>query len=336
MTKSDDKERQLARRERKREVGRSIEEFRERIGATNAPALTPQAIHHWNRNDQINALIEAGELEPDLGFIVRLLALCTLPRTNPGSRDRYVRRNGPFTLIMIAGGEVPQLPYGTLPRLLLAWMCTEAVRTQSRTLVLGRSLAEFMRQIGVQSSDSGGRWGVRTRLRNQMDRLFRASVELSHESEQGLHRVADHITSETHLWWNPRRPDEPVFWNSTIELGEKFFAEIIDRPLPIDLNVLRAMKRSSLGLDIYLWLTYRLFRLNGPMRLTWRQLHWQFGANPGKTDKVTILNFRKKVLRELGKLKNAWPGLDYRIPRGYLELRPTAARIPPAISTDQV
>ena len=93
MTKSDDKERQLARRERKREVGRSIEEFRERIGATNAPALTPQAIHHWNRNDQINALIEAGELEPDLGFIVRLLALCTLPRTNPGSRDRYVRRN---------------------------------------------------------------------------------------------------------------------------------------------------------------------------------------------------------------------------------------------------
>ena len=237
---------------------------------------------------------------------------------------------------MIAGGEVPQLPYGTLPRLLLAWMCTEAVRTQSRTLVLGRSLAEFMRQIGVQSSDSGGRWGVRTRLRNQMDRLFRASVELSHESEQGLHRVADHITSETHLWWNPRRPDEPVFWNSTIELGEKFFAEIIDRPLPIDLNVLRAMKRSSLGLDIYLWLTYRLFRLNGPMRLTWRQLHWQFGANPGKTDKVTILNFRKKVLRELGKLKNAWPGLDYRIPRGYLELRPTAARIPPAISTDQV
>ena len=48
--------------------------------------------------------------------MARLLALCSLPRTDPGNRDRYVRRNGPFTLIMIAGGEIPKLPYGTLPR----------------------------------------------------------------------------------------------------------------------------------------------------------------------------------------------------------------------------
>ncbi len=111
-------------------------------------ALTPQALHHWEHSDQVNALLEAREAEPDTGFMMRLLALCTLPRTNPGTRDRYVRRNGPFALIMIAGGEIPKLPYGTLPRLLLAWCCTEAVRTQSRTLVLGRSLAEFMRQLG--------------------------------------------------------------------------------------------------------------------------------------------------------------------------------------------
>ena len=81
-----------------------------------------------------------------------------------------------------------------------------------------------------------------------MDRLFRAAVELSHESDEGFHRVADHITTATHLWWNPRRPDEPVFWNSTIELGEKFFAEIIACPVPLDMRTLRAMKRSALGI----------------------------------------------------------------------------------------
>ena len=68
--------------------------------------------------------------------MARLMALCSLPRTNPGNRHQYKRVNGPYKLIMIAGGD-NKLPFGNLPRLLLAWVCTEAVRTQSRELVLG-------------------------------------------------------------------------------------------------------------------------------------------------------------------------------------------------------
>ena len=57
-----------------------------------------------------------------------------------------------------------KLPYGNFPRLLLAWVCTEAVRTRSRVLVLGDSLSEFMRTLGVYSSDGKAYiW-----LRNQM------------------------------------------------------------------------------------------------------------------------------------------------------------------------
>ena len=79
--------------------------------------------------------------------MARLLALCSLPRTNPGDRKEYVRRNGPYALVMSAGA-LNKLPYGNIPRLLLAWVCTEAVRTQSRELVLGRSLYEFMQSSG--------------------------------------------------------------------------------------------------------------------------------------------------------------------------------------------
>ena len=76
------------------------------------------------------------------------MALCSLPRTNPGNRKEYKRVNGPFTLYMVAGGG-NKLPYGNLPRLLIAWLCTEAVRTQSPDLVLGPSLSEFMRKLGT-------------------------------------------------------------------------------------------------------------------------------------------------------------------------------------------
>ena len=57
-------------------------------------------------------------------------------------------------------------------------MCTEAVRTQSRELILGSSLSEFMDKLGM---DSVG--GARTRLRNQMWRLFNAHVQLVYEDK---------------------------------------------------------------------------------------------------------------------------------------------------------
>ena len=297
------------------------------VRSTPALAMNPQAIFHWKHTNQVEALIKARETEPDIGFMMRMLALCTLPRTNPGDRGQYRRVNGPFELYLIAGGGM-KLPYGTLPRLLLAWACTEAVRTQSRTLVLGASLSEFMRKLGITSHSGGGR-GDRTRLRNQMQRLFSASVQLSHRSAQGHHVIADHIASTMNLWWNPRRPDEPVLWNSTIELGEKFFDEIIHHPVPLDMNILKAMKRSSLGLDICLWLTYRLFNLSAPLRLTWRQLYRQFGVNPDRTDTRTVDAFRTDVLRELAKLETAWPALDYRTARGHLVLNPSPPLIAP-------
>ena len=92
-----------------------------------------------------------------------------------------------------------------------------------------------------------------------------------------------------------RKPDEPSLWESTIELSEDFFNEIIRHPVPLDMNTLTALKRSSLGLDLYLWLTYRTFALRAPLRLTWRQLYRQFGAHPAKaSDNNTVQAFRTR------------------------------------------
>ncbi len=116
---------------------------------------SPQALHHFTRFDQVNQLVSASEADPDLGFMARMMVLCSLPRTNPGNRHQYKRVNGPYRLYMQAGPET-KLPFGNLPRLILAWLCTEVVKTQSRELVLGKSLSEFMRTLGVYSSAGGG------------------------------------------------------------------------------------------------------------------------------------------------------------------------------------
>ena len=71
---------------------------------------SPQALHHFTQADQVNQLVTASETTPDLGFMARMMALCSLPRTNPGNRTRYVRRNGPYTLVMNAGGRAVSPP----------------------------------------------------------------------------------------------------------------------------------------------------------------------------------------------------------------------------------
>ena len=292
------------------------------------PAPTPQAFHHFTLARQVDHLVTAREAEPDLGFMARLMALCSLPRTNPGRRLQYVRRNGPYTLVMSAGG-LNKLPYGNLPRLLLAWVSTEAVRTQSRELILGRSLSEFMRKLDIYST-SGGATGGRTRLRNQMKRLFRCTVSLIYEDVRGDASMSSLVADRTEFWWNPKRPDELSLWDSKIRLGEDFFNEIIRHPVPLDMNILKALKRSSLGLDLYMWLTYRTFALKEPVQLTWRQIYRQFGANPAKaSDKFTVRDFRKKCLRELKKIQQAWPELNYGLARGALILAPSKPSVPP-------
>ena len=295
-------------------------------GLDDVPAIrddSPKARHSFTVADQVDQLVSASEAPPDRGFLGRLLTLCCLPRSNPGNCKEYKRVNGPYKLIMVAGGD-NKLPFGNLPRLILAWVCSEAVRTRSRVLVLGDSLSDFMRTLGVYSS-SGRK---HTRLRNQMKRLFGCTVTMIYEDENVGATVNAVIADSTVFWWN--KPDQPSLWESKIHLGEAFFNEIIRHPVPIEMNTLKALKRSTLGLDLYLWLVYRTFPLRAPQRITWRQVYRQFGAHPDKaSDKRTVDAFRTKCLRELKKIKLAWTGLNYSTAPGLLILHPSTPAIAP-------
>ena len=95
-------------------------------GPVQALQPSPPSQRHFTQADQVDQLVRASEADPERGFMARMMALCSLPRTNPGNRHRYVRQNGPYKLIMYSSGET-KLPYGNFPRLILAWVCSEAV-----------------------------------------------------------------------------------------------------------------------------------------------------------------------------------------------------------------
>jgi hypothetical protein len=96
------------------------------------------------------------------------------------------------------------IPYGTLPRLLLYWVNSEAVRTKSPRLHLGTTLAEFMRELGLVPTHGGVRSDAH-RLKQQAKRLFSASITFQQKYPES--RI-DLKIGTAQLWWTPKVPHQ--------------------------------------------------------------------------------------------------------------------------------
>ena len=281
--------------------------------------------HHFTLADQVHQLVTASETTPDLGFMAPVTGAVLPAAKQPRQPAPIQARQRAIHALHDGDGwqQTPLRQPATFdPRLDLHRSGTDPKpRARPGALALGLHAV-----LGVYST-SGGKY---TRLRNQMKRLFGCSVSMTYEDKHGEQFVSSLIAERGEFWWNERKPDEPSLWNSKIELGEKFFNEIINHPVPLNMNTLMALKRSTLGLDLYLWLVYRTFPLRAPLRLTWRLLYSQFGAHPANaSDRVTVRNFQRKVLRELKKIKLAWPELNYTTAPGVLILLPSTPAIAP-------
>ena len=217
------------------------------------------------------------------------------------------------------------LPYGTYPRLLLTWLTTEAVRTKTPELVLGPTLSGFMGQLGLLST--GGRWGTISRLRDQMRRLFSSTISCAMVAPTEDMGMRMGVALKYRLWWDPKSPDQAALWLSTVTLSHDFFREIIERPVPIDMRALQALKRSPMALDIYCWLTYRLSYLKKKTEIPWAALQTQFGAGYPETPQGQW-NFKYNFLKHLRSVLTVYPEAKTADSSHGLLLKPSRTHVP--------
>lgn len=283
-------------------------------------------MNNYNLNQMISEAlaIEAEEAREAgaLGYMARALVQATMPHSKIDSHE-FKRRNGAFKLTILADSEVG-LPYGSIPRLLVAWVTTEAVRKKEREIILGNNLSEFM--INLDLIPTGGRWGSITRLREQMKKLFSASISCTYDD--GQHWAIKNVQpiTKANLWWDPKSPHQATLFQSSIILGEEFFNEAITCPIPIDMRVLKTLKRSPMALDIYCWLTYRMSYLKKATAIPWEVLQVQFGANYA-TDAQGLRNFKKAFLRELRKVSLFYQSIKLDYQENGLQLNPSSTHI---------
>jgi hypothetical protein len=286
----------------------------------------------------VEAAVTIAQTAPDIdkreiAYLARQLVQCTLPHTNPGDVPQWVGRSHTITIGIQPGRDFDRdvsigYPYGSLPRLLLFWMNTEAKRTGSRRLFLGQSLAQFMRELGLDPS-SGGKKSDAYRLREQMRRLCACTISFQQTTPdgQGQRWLDMKVATKGESWWHTQNPAQAGLWESWIELGEAFYNAIIASPVPVDMRALRALKRSPLALDVYAWAslsTFNVTRHGAPRFVPWRALAQQFGA-----EYTDVKNFRKHALAALRKVQRVYPAFNFRLAPGGLTVHPSLPAIAP-------
>ena len=258
-----------------------------------------------------------------LGFMTRALALATLPHRRVND-FRFVRQNGDFTLTMMTA-HPEGLPYGTLPRLLLTWVCTEAVQTKERVLNLGDNLADYLTELGLHAT--GGKRGDITRLKHAMTTLFASVISAQYDGRNSW-ALSNVLLADKVEWWRPQDHDEAGTWQSRLQLSEPFFRECLEHPLPIDTRAMRGLRRSPLALDIYVWLTHRMSYLSKRTMIPWVLLKGQFGASYAHGDQG-LLDFKRAFLRELKNVLVVYPEARLADDKNGLVLYPSPTHVLP-------
>jgi hypothetical protein len=270
---------------------------------------------------------EAAKEAGALGFMARSLVQATMPHSKP-KEATFLRQNGAFSMALMAHPDIG-LPYGSIPRLLVAYLTTEAVRTKTREINLGRSLSDFMAHL--KEVPTGGRWGSIARVREQTKRLFASSIACTYTAgEKGMDRLGGmnlSITDTYNLWWDPKQPDQLTLFDSYVRLGERFFDEVTSNPVPIDFRAMQALKKSPMALDIYCWLTYRMSYLSRPTLIPWESLQWQFGAEYSSG----VRFFKRAFLKHLTTVAVVYPDVKVRSNEQGLTLHPSPPHIHKAV-----
>ena len=236
---------------------------------------------------------EAGRI----GYMARTLVQATFPYKDPRTNE-FIRKNGNYTLEMIAPSSIG-LPYGSMPRVILAWITSEAVRNKSKHIYLGENLSTFIHRLGFENT--GGKNGDITRVKEQLKRLLRTHITVSYIAKN-IEQIKNIQTiSQSHSLWVNNVHDSTIIWQTELILNQDFFDEIITHPVPIDLGVIQAIKNSPLAIDIYCWATYRCYSLRKDILIPWDKLFLQFGTGYAN-DKSGKYAFKKKFIEQLRKV----------------------------------
>ncbi len=188
------------------------------------------------------------------------------------------------------------VPYGARARMILLYLQTQAIRTGSREVALGRSMRDWMERMGLSIGGETAK-----ALREQAARISACSLKFFWEDNaaDGFERAA---IVRSGLRFHAEDVSQGSLWEDRVVLDETFYAALRDHPVPLLEAAIRQLRDRSMSLDLYVWLAWRLHNLSKPVPISWTAIHGQFG-----TGFKALRQFKPRFVEALAAATAAYP-----------------------------
>ena len=213
------------------------------------------------------------------------------------------------------------VPYGSRARLIMLYLQSEALRTGSREVELGRSLRAWLTRLGIPI---GGK-SVEA-VREQAERISRCRLTFQVRSGTTTGLVNQNIVDSA-IFLDLTDRAQGTLFVETAKLSEGFYEQLRRHPVPLEEAAIRAVSNNSMALDLYAWLAYRLHSLSSSRSVSWHALRPQFGAGFSRMD-----NFKGKFLENLRLAMAVYPAARVDVGEDGLVLHPSR---PPVAAKDR-
>lgn len=216
------------------------------------------------------------------------------------------------------------IPYGPMPRLIMAHLNTYALRHKTPEIDVGNSASEFLSRIG--KSISAGKRGTYTTFRKQIRALAACHITLGFNA--GIRAFTyDGKPIKQFETWLSDDDSQMALWSGVVTFSDEYYQTLINHAVPLDLRALKSISGSALAMDIYAMLADRLHRINGkPLMLRWKNLREQFGQeySGANADK----NFKKALLPALKQALAVYPQAKVKHVRGGILMMASPPPVP--------
>jgi hypothetical protein len=226
-----------------------------------------------------------GAEEGEVGFLYSGWAQSALPHKRLSDDASWQVHTDHVSLVVQPGlrpsltGDATSVgvPYGSRARLIILYLQSEALKTQSREVELGKTLHAWLRRLDIPI---GGK--SMSAVRDQAERISRCrmSFQIKQGNRTGL---VNQSILDTAMFVEDDSTQGSLFIEKA-KLSEIFFEQLKKHPVPIEENAIAMIANNSMAIDVYCWLAYRLHSLTGPKLVTWKALHAQFGRGLARLD----------------------------------------------------
>jgi hypothetical protein len=245
-----------------------------RHGADNARAMAETKAGRQVVDAAASLLAEE---ETRLGITHAGFAMTSLPHRR--IMEPLWTRQGNRTKLLVESGRTGEggwigVPYGSVARLILLYLQTEAVRTNSPEVELGRSMRSWMTRMSLASGGRNYQLVAEQARRISACRLtfltdLTGGAELRHNGAFVQDAISLVGISDT---------NQPSLWQDKVRLDGGFWKSLLAHPVPVREEAIKAIGPRSMAIDVYVWLAYRLHSLSKATPVSWPAIHAQFGA----------------------------------------------------------